>query len=77
MCGAALLARRLAIDFQDGVDERNQRPDYPPLALDTPALRRLSVRQCLPNHPPMNSQLARHSLDSSDAELVFPSNLLE
>ncbi len=39
----------------------NQRRDHRPLALDLLALGRLGIRQRLAHHPPMHSQLARHS----------------
>src|ERR1700674_15054 len=59
MCGMALLARRLAVGFQDGVDEGNQRPDYRPLALGPLALRRLGARQCLTHHPAVDGATRR------------------
>jgi hypothetical protein len=33
MCGVTLLARRVAVGCQAGVDEANQRSDHRPLAL--------------------------------------------
>jgi hypothetical protein len=77
MRGVTLLARRLAVGFQDSVDKANQRPDYRPLALGPRALRRLGARQCLTHHPAVDAQLARNPLYRPDAEVVFPPNLLE
>ena len=77
MCGVTLLARRVAVGFQDGVDEANQRSDHRPLALAQLALWRLGVGQGLAHHPAVDSQLAGDPLYRPDAELVFPPNLLE
>jgi hypothetical protein len=72
-----LLARRLAVGFQDGVDEGNQRSHHRPLACRPLALRRLRIRQRLAHHPAVNAKLSGDSLDRPDAELVLPPNLLE
>jgi hypothetical protein len=75
--GVTLLARRLTVGLQDGVNEGSQRPDYRPFPLTLLARRRLGIRQRLTHHPPMHSELGRNSLDSPDPELIFPTNVLE
>src|ERR1700741_2458835 len=77
MGGVTLFARRIAVGLQNCVDEWPQRPDYRPLPLDRLAPRRLGAGQRLAHHPAMHAQLGRHPLNRSNAELVFPPDLLE
>src|SRR5271168_3121830 len=73
----ALLARRVAVRFQNRVDKRPQRPDYRALPLTRFALRRFRPRQGLAHHSPVHSELVRHCPDRSNAKLVFSSDLLK
>jgi len=72
-----LLAWRVAVSFQDGVDKRPHRPYRRPLTSTPLARWRLGTRQRLTHHPPVYPQLAGYPLNRSDAELVLPSYLLE
>src|SRR5215831_20758937 len=77
MRGVALLARRRAIGFQDGVNEPAQWAHHRPLPLHRFSLGWFGAGQRLPHHPPMHFKLGRYALDGPNPELVLPPDLLE
>jgi hypothetical protein len=76
MRGMPLLARRLAVRFENRVDERNCRSQLGPLPLRLLPLWRQRAGQGLAHLPSMYSQLPRYRADRPGAMLVLPPDLL-
>jgi hypothetical protein len=75
----ALLSRRLPIRLQNLVNERNSCAQFRPLSRLRLTWWRTSVRDCIPNHPPMHPEHPRHSFDCPDAfrsETEYPVHVL-
>ena len=72
-----LLLRRTLIGSQNLVNEVLHRPQARTASNRLLTLRRRRARQSLPNHPPMNTQLLRHSLNRPRPMPVLPSDLLK
>jgi len=71
-----LLARSLAISFQNRVDERKGRSQLRALPFPLLPLRRRGAGQGLAHRPPMYSQSPRYRADRPGAMCVLPPNLL-
>jgi hypothetical protein len=76
MRGMPLLARRLAVRFENRVDKGERRPQLGPLPLRLLPLWRQGAGQGLAHLPTMYSQLPRYRADRPGAMLVLPPDLL-
>ena len=71
-----LLARRLAIGFQNRVDECRRRSNLQMRAFGLLAPRRQRTSNCLSNCATMHTQLPRHTDNRTRPKLILPANLL-
>src|ERR1019366_833337 len=75
--GVALLARRLAIRFQNRIDELRGRSHLHVRTLRLLPPRRYRALNRLPHQPPVYAQFPRHALNRTYPKLIFQPNLLE
>jgi hypothetical protein len=72
----ALLARSLAVQLQNRVDQRHRRGHLHCRTFRLLALRRNCVPHCLPHHATVHAHLPRHTDHRPNAKLILPTNLL-
>jgi hypothetical protein len=70
--GMPLLARRLTIRGQNLINERHQRAQLRLGTCWVVVLRRQSIDQRLPHHPPVNAKLRSHSRYRADPKFMLP-----
>ena len=77
MRGVPLLPWRLPVRFQHLLDKRRNRRQLGLVPLRNLPRRRKRISDCVPHHPPMNTELPRHSFDRPHAVLILSSHLLK